>query len=184
MITKIKNKLKQRAFKRAQIKEYYRSLPSAYDNKIISWVAPEHVRHQRGKLWKIIISIMLVSAIVFGILYNAWTFSLAVAVFALAYYVIHKEQPQDVEISISDIGIKVGHRKYPFTRIKSFWMIYEPPHIKTLNVKVDGDLAVNINIQLNNQDPSPIREFLIEKIPEKEGHQESFSDIFARLFKI
>ncbi len=109
---------------------------------------------------------------------------MAVSVFVIAYYLIHRDHPKDVEISISDIGIKVGHRKYPFSRIKSFWLMYEPPHIRTLNIKVHGELAVDISIQLNHQDPSKIREFLIEKIPEKEGHQESFSDIFARLLKI
>ncbi len=184
MISKIKNHFKKRAIKKAQIKEYLRSIPSAYDNKIISWVAPEHVRYQRGTLWKVIIGIFLITSIGLGIYYNAWTFSLAVSVFVIAYYLIHRDHPNDVEISISDIGIKVGHRKYPFSRIKSFWLMYEPPHIRTLNIKVHGELAVDISIQLNHQDPSKIREFLIEKIPEKEGHQESFSDIFARLLKI
>ena len=184
MIKKIKNKIKKRKIKNAQIKEYLQSLPSAYDNKIISWVAPEHKRHNRGNLWKIIIFGMILAAIIIGFVHKAWTFSAAIAVFTIVYYLVHKEVPQDVEVSISEIGIKVGNRKYPFTRIKSFWMIYEPPHIKTLHIKVDKEFIVDISIELSHQDPSTIREFLIEKIPEKEGHNESFTDIFARLLKI
>ncbi len=184
MIKKIKNKLEQRKIKKAKLKEYLHNLPSAYDNIVISWTAPEHIRHKRGKLWKVIIAGLLIAAMVLGVTHQAWTFALAIAVFAIVAYIVNREHPKDVKISISDIGIKVGKRKYPFTRIKSFWLIYEPPYIKTLNVNVDGELAVNIAIQLIDQDPSRVREFLIERIPEKEGHNESLTDIFARLLQI
>jgi hypothetical protein len=184
MIKKIKNKFKKRKEKRAQIKEFLKSLPSAYDNVEMSWIAPEYPKHKRGKLWIIIIVGLLLAAIILGVMHKAWTFSLAIGVFAIVYFIIHKQQPSDVEVSISDIGIKVGERKYPFPRIKSFWMVYEPPFIKTLNIKVLDEFAVDIAIELNSQDPSIIRNYLIERIPEKEGNSESLSNIFARLFKI
>lgn len=158
--------------------------PSAFDNAVISWIAPEHIRHKRGRLWKVIVAALLIAAIVTGIAHQAWTFSLAIVVFAIVYYLLNREPAKDVKVSISDIGIKVGKRKYPFTRIKSFWLVYEPPYTKSLYVKVDGELVVDVSIQLNKQDPSEVREFLIEKIPEREGHNQPLAELFSRLLKL
>ena len=63
-------------------------------------------------------------------------------------------------------------------------MIYEPPFVQTLNLRVEGDFVGEITIQLAGQNPSEIREYLISKIPEMDGKSESLSDVFVRLFKI
>lgn len=191
MLKKIKAKYHQHKLKRAQKREArhqqlyeLKNTPSAYDEAILSWVTPEAIRHERGTIWKFLIGIALIFTIAWGIVYNAWTFSLAIGVFAVVYYLIHLEHPKDIEIKISNIGIKVGGRKYPYSRIKAFWLIYEPPYIKTLNLRVSGEMVSDITIQLNGQHPADVRQFLMERIPELEGQSEKLSDIFLRLFKI
>ncbi len=184
MIKKLKEKFKQRKIRIAKEREYLENLPSAFDNTAISWTAPEHIRHNRGKIWKVIVASLLIAAIVTGVVHQAWTFSLAIMVFAIVYYLVNREPTKDVEVSISDIGIKVGRRKYPFTRINSFWLVYEPPYTKSLHIRVDKDLVVDVSIQLCRQDPSEVREFLMEKIPEREGHNQSLTELFSRLLKI
>ncbi|MFA6992631.1 MAG: hypothetical protein WC269_05155 [Candidatus Gracilibacteria bacterium] len=184
MIKKIRNKYKQKKLQRAQKKEYLKTLHSAFDNAVISWVAPEYLRHKRGKIWKVLMTAAVIAAVVIGVLQNAWTFSLAIVTFVAVYYLINREHPKNVEVIVSNIGIKVGERKYPYGKIKAFWINYNPPLVKTLNIRVHGDLALDIAIQLNDQDPSVIREILIEKIPELEGQKENLTDIFLRAFKI
>lgn len=161
-----------------------RNIPSAFDQGKISWIAPEQIQHQRGKLWIFLMIVAVISASVWGIFYNAWTFSIAILAFSGVYALIHMEHPEELEVVISDIGIKVGGRRYAYSKIKAFWVIYEPPFTKTLNIRVDGDLAIDIDIQLNEQDPAEVREFLISKIPELEGKQQSVIKMFLRLFKI
>lgn len=180
MLKRIKAKYHQHKQQLYELK----NTPSAYDEAIFSWVAPEAIKHERGTIWKFFIGAALVFTIAWGIVYNAWTFSLAVGVFAVVYYLIHLEHPKDIEIKISNIGIKVGGRKYPYSRIKAFWIIYEPPYIKTLNLRVTGEMISDITIQLNGQHPADVRQFLMERIPELEGQSEKLSDIFLRLFKI
>ncbi|MEK7547661.1 MAG: hypothetical protein AAB540_02095, partial [Patescibacteria group bacterium] len=158
--------------------------PSEYDKAVISWIAPEMIRHDRGIVWKILVSLISATIIAGGIVYNSWTFSLAVAAFIVVYYLMNLEHPKDVEIKLSEIGIKVGTRKYPFSRIRFFWIIYEHPYVKTLNLRIVGELVADITIQLNHQNSSEVRNFLIEHIPELEGQSEKITDIFLRLFKI
>jgi len=191
MLKKIKSKYQEGKLKRAQNKEARRehlyklhNEPTAFDNVVLSWVAPEAIRHERGKKWKVIMSLLVIVSTVGGIYYNAWTFSLVILTFAFVYGTIKLEHPKDVEVKISEIGIKIGGRKYAFGRIKAFWVIYEPPYVKTLNIRVQGKFNEDITIQLNGQDPSEVREYLLEKIPEMEGQDEKFTDIVLRIFKI
>jgi hypothetical protein len=191
MLHKIKTKYQQHRLRKAQKKEerkrqidQIRNTPTAYDHAHISWIAPEAIIHERGPTWKIVTSLVVLGAIIWGIYTGAWTFSLVVAVFAVTYSLIHLQHPRAVEIKISDIGIKVGYRKYNYSQIKSFWLIYDPPYVQTLNIRVSGQIVDDITIQIRDQSPSEIREFLMTKIPELEGQTEKLSDIFLRLFKI
>ncbi len=192
MFTKIKTKIKtlksnfiQKRKEKNEKRYLLLNKPSEYDNAVLSWVAPETIKHEkRGILWKILIFLLVLSAILWGFYNNAWTFSVAIITFVIVYYLVNLEHPKDVEVKISEIGIKVGARKYSFNKIKAFWIIYEPPYVNTLNIRVFGEMSSDITIQLGAQNPAPVREFLIGKIPELEGQSEKLSDIFFRILKI
>lgn len=184
MIRKIKAHFTKRKLKKAQEKEYLNTLPSYYDHSEIAWEAKEYLTPQRGIAWKIVMTLLLLAIFAFGMFYEALSFSIAMLVFALVYYIVHRKKPQDVEISLSKVGIKVGKRKYPYAKIKSFSLHYEPPYFKALKIRVEGDLAAEIVIQLGEQNPAEVREFLLNKIPELTGRNESLTEIFLRLLKI
>jgi hypothetical protein len=188
---KVKSKIQTHRLKRAQRKEEKRQKhyllhnhPTAFDHAILSWVAPETIKHERGTIWKIGMSIIVIALVIYAIRTGAWTFALAIVTAAVTYWLVHLEHPKEVEIVISDIGIKVGTRKYSFGKIRAFWLIYHPPYVSTLNIKVSDEIVGEITIELGSQNPSHVREVLIEKIPELEGKSESFSDILIRLLKI
>ncbi|MBP9838243.1 MAG: hypothetical protein KBC84_05975 [Proteobacteria bacterium] len=191
MLHKIKTKYQQHRLKRAQKREVrkrqidqIRNTLSAYDDAQIYWNASEAVIHERGPTWKVIMGIIILASIIGGIYFDAWTFSLAVAALTIAYTVVHLQRPKAIDIKISDIGIKVGYRKYAYSQIRSFWLLYDPPYVATLNIRVNGQVIDDITIQLGNQSPAEVREFLMTKIPELEGQSEKLSDILLRLFKI
>ncbi len=184
MLHKIKTKYQEHRLKRARQLEQIRNTPSAYDEAHISWIAYEAVYHQRGTIWKVVMGIVILLAIVGGIYYDAWTFSLAVAALAVTYSLVHLEHPRAVEIKISDIGIRVGYRKYSYSQIRAFWILYDPPYVQTMNIRVNGKVIDDITIQLGNQSPAEVRDFFMTKIPELEGQTEKLSDILLKLFKI
>jgi len=191
MVSKLKEKYNKHKLHRAQKKESRQQLlhevknaPSSYDNAVFSWVAPEYVMHDRGLVWKISMILLVVIVAALSLHFQAWSFALVVVVFSAVYALIHLQHPRNIEIKISEIGVKVGYKKYTFTKIRAFWFIYEPNYVETLNLRVEGNFTGEITIQLAGMDPAPIRDFLINKIPELEGKTESFSDVLIRLFKI
>ncbi len=180
MLQKIKTKIRDSRLERANIL----SAPSAFDNVLIGWIAPEVVRHQRGAAWKTIAILIFLMGTISAFLYDSWTFGMAIFACGAVYYIEHLEHPKDVEIKISDIGVKMGSKKYAYSKIKSFWIIYDPPYVATLNMRVMGHYPGIVTIQLHGQDPAELREFLISRIPELPGQNEALSDIFIRIFKI
>lgn len=173
---KAKNRLKRRP--EAPKKD------TPYDKAHLSWISPEMIHHKRGKVWKWVVGSIFVATVIGAFLLGAWSFSLALIAFAVSYFLVHLEPPKNLEVKISDLGIKVGDRQYPYSKIQTFWVLYEPGQVKTLNIKVTDRLIKDIVIQLGEQDPAEVREFLLTKIPELEGQTEKISDLFLRLFKI
>ncbi|KKP36609.1 MAG: hypothetical protein UR27_C0016G0006 [Candidatus Peregrinibacteria bacterium GW2011_GWA2_33_10] len=156
----------------------------AYDNAVISWETPQFIKHQKGKLWFVIGALIVFSFVIWGLVNNSWTMSIAFLAFAAVYYISHLKEPKIITIKISQIGIKIGADFYPYSSIKYFWIIYKPPYVQTLHLKLSLNTFSEIEIQLSGQDPSEIRDYLLRQIPEIEGKEESFSSVFARLTRL
>lgn len=157
---------------------------SYYDDHKISWQSPEFLQYKRGLAWKLTALVSILAFAALGYLYLSWTFSLAIVTFAIVYYLLDRKDPKILEVVVSDIGIKVGSRKYPYSKIQGFWIIYNPPYVSTLNLRIKGNALHDVEIQLVNQNPAEIRELLLDKIPEYEGKEESFIDILLSLLRI
>jgi len=129
-------------------------------------------------------AVTLLTAIGSALMGN-WSFTLAILAFGGVYYYLQEHHPpQNIQITISKMGIKVGSEIYPFTHIQAFWIFYHPPFIKTLNLRVHKKFFSDVIIQLENEDPAEIRRFLSGEIPEWEGKSERFSEVIIRLLKL
>ncbi|PIZ75638.1 hypothetical protein COY05_03580 [Candidatus Peregrinibacteria bacterium CG_4_10_14_0_2_um_filter_38_24] len=184
MISKIASHLRDRKIKNAQRREMERNSESSFDSAVLSWTAPEFVKYKRGITWRIVVATVMISLILFGYFYNAWTFSLAVIVFAIVYGVVNRKEPKDVQVVLSEIGIKVGYRKYPYGLIKDFCIVYEPPYTSELHLRVSNDLAHEVVIQLWSQNPAEARNYLLRHLTEKRDHKEALSNALLKLFKL
>jgi len=158
--------------------------PSAFDQAIISWEAPEYIQHEKGWKWFLAAGIAVLLLAVYSAVTGNWTLVIAILVMSALYVKLHFELPKPIEIIISKAGVKAGRKHIPFQDIKSFWIIYEPPHVKTLNLKMNKTFQQDVTIQLGNQDPGDLREFLCAQVREIEGKKESFADTLIRIFKL
>jgi hypothetical protein len=156
-----------------------------YDRAVFTWIAPEYIQHPKSKSWFLGAAVISIVVVILDILTNNLTMALAVVVLAAVYYYVHTHHPpKDIKITVSRMGIKVGNMIFPYSSIQAFWIIYTPPHITTLNLRVKEHFFSDINIQLNHEDPVPIREFLCGQIPEWEGKGERLGDVILRLLKL
>ncbi|MCA9373762.1 hypothetical protein KC725_01240 [Candidatus Peregrinibacteria bacterium] len=151
---------------------------------LFAWTAPEFIQQQRGPRWFLIAGIVVLIAVLYALLTRNWTMAVAIIVLAAVYeYTRRQHPPKEIEISISELGIHVGHMFFPYSNVERFWMFYENG-IKTLHLRVHKRFFSDVVIQLEDQDPVAIREYLVGQIPEWEGKHERLSDIILRLLKL
>ena len=158
------------------------NINSFEDNYLISWKAPEFIFHKKSLAWHASIIIFNVMIITILALMKQW---LSIPVFLLLGFLLFKYaevKPRMIEIGISNIGVKVGDNFYPYNRLKSFWLVYEPP-IKTLNFETTKRFTSLISIQLEDADPFLIKSILKDHILEELERTEDFIGKIARLLK-
>lgn len=154
------------------------------EHAVISWIAPEYIQHNKDKKWYLIAFIICAVSVILALILDNWTMALAIITFAGVYhYVQTTHPPKDIAIIITELGIHIGELFIPFSHINAFWIIYSA-HNKTLNLHVKNRIYSEYIIQLNGQNPSGVRNYLLGQIAEWEGKQERFIDIVLRLFKL
>jgi hypothetical protein len=155
-----------------------------YGTTLLSWKAPEYQYYERSRLWYMLMGIVSVSLIVYGILANSLSFSIVIVLLVGVFTLTHKEKPKIVDIVITDTGLCFDHRFYPYEDLKIFWIIFDPPHVKTLNFRTSRISTRELGIQLGDQNPAEIRALLSTQMPEWKNRTETLSEVLIRIFKL
>ncbi len=157
------------------------------ENKIpdtLTWTANSHVQQKRSMLWYfffILASIGLISYAVYtGSILTGVTF----AIIMLVLLVISNPKPREVVYSITKTDVKVGNLSYPYKIIKKFWINYNPPHIKVVNLETSAYLNNRVIIQLGKQDPTIVKIMLSKYLHEDIDKEDSLIETLARRLKI
>lgn len=144
------------------------------------WEPLEFREAPRNDNWYLWLGIAAAILITISILTK--TYIVAVTFFLLAVVlVMFAQKPvKRMKVRITDTGIEVRGRFYPYHTLKQFWVFYDPPHLTTLNFSQREKISLNINIELEEQDPVAIRDLLLQYLPEDENKEEDFVDTVAR----
>ena len=86
-------------------------------------------------------------------------------------------------LTITSGGIKLANQNIPWKDITKFWIIYQPPEVKTLPCDLSL-LMPQISIPLEQQNPVQLRELLLKYVPEDLTKQEESNvDALSRILK-
>lgn len=157
----------------------------AYDNAILNWRAPEYVHHEKSILWFIIAGVIAAGFVVYDLMSGGWSFSIAIIVFCGTYYLFYRHSPNIVEVKISKMGIKIGRHCFPYSHLKSFWIVYDPPFVKKLYFRMSSKFKPDISIALEEfTDPTELRTVLSSHLTENKGQHEPLADTLVRVFRL
>lgn len=155
-----------------------------HERVVLAWTASEYIQHKKSARWYLGAAIFLLLMLVWGIYGGNWSMILALLVFGAVYEYLHAHHPpKQIKIKISELGVSAGEMFYPFSHIQAFWIIYQHG-LKTLNLRVSKHFFSDIIIQLEEEDPVKVRQYLVGQIPEWEGKEEKLSDQILRLLKL
>jgi len=163
----------------------YTPHPGNLHNKLrMEWKTPEFIHHEKSKTWFLMAGLLIVALIAYALYTNSATMAIVFIVLAGVYYLTHNQQPKIIDIKITDLGIFVDQAFHPYNQINSFWIVYHPPFVHTLNFRLGTKGRPRITIQLNQQNPVEVRKALAKEIPEVEGEGESMTEMVTRMLRL
>lgn len=104
--------------------------PSMVADQPVTWSAQEYVHIDKGPIWFIIFSLLVLAIIALDIfILHAWTVTLLVVVIAVTLVVYIRRPPRTLTYALSvQQGLYVGERLYHFDEFKSFGIIKDGDH--------------------------------------------------------
>lgn len=152
---------------------------------IHEWMVKEYSRVNRGPWWYIT---MITLGIIF-VVYALWTdnflFALIVILFGIILYLQSNQESPEVVFAITDLGVVVGHKFYTFREFNSFYIIYQPPEVKTLFLQTKSAFRPIVRVPLEDMNPVEVRSTLLQYLEEDvEKQEEPLGDLVSRRWKI
>lgn len=149
------------------------------------WTIKEYDQHERGVWWHVITITLAIVLVGYGLWTDNFMFSLIIILGAIILYLQSYQPPQKLPFAITELGIAVGNRFYTYHELTAFYIVYQPPRVKTLFLETKSSIRPRIRVPLTDQHPVEIRHTLQEFLEEDlEVEEEPTSDMIAREWKL
>lgn len=140
---------------------------------LLSWKIPEHIRHQRGRLWYFLTAIVGGFLIIYGVLTNNFLFALIVILFGIVTGLLHMQEPPIIDFAITSEGVNLGGKTIEYKDISSFWLIIKPEEqVKSLHLRTKIFWYPLLSVPLEDTDPEAARSVLSKYIQEDTSEKE------------
>jgi hypothetical protein len=154
-------------------------------NTLLNWHFPEFEKYERTPAWYIALFIIAGALLVYAILSESFLFAVIIVMSTIIILLWHRKEPAELDINIMEAGIEIGNKFYMYKEIKSFFIIYEPPHVTTLFIQLKTNTKPRISIPLNGQNPVKVRDLLLNFVEEDvDKNDEPGSDYLVRALKL
>ena len=155
-----------------------------YGKTLLNWEVADYPAHARGTAWYIGVMGVGLALLIWALATRSFLFAFLLIIVAviMATHALHP--PRQYAFAIVERGIILGRKFYPWKDLERFWIVYEPPEVKTLYLEFGG-LRPRLPVPLGNTDPNRVRALLKDLIAEDTSKtEEPLSDWFARVLKI
>jgi hypothetical protein len=147
---------------------------------LMQWSAPEFVYYEKNRTWYLIVVIVFAALIAYAVYSQSFLMGIAFFVAGAIFYLYAQKKPATLDIKITENGIQYHDRLFPYEDLKGFWITYDPPEHKYLNVATKYLLVPKLSILLTDQDPVALRKILIEELPEDKRLEDGAADHLGR----
>jgi uncharacterized membrane protein YobD (UPF0266 family) len=138
----------------------------------ISWQAPEFRHYQKGYAWYVTLAAMSILIVGYFAVNQDYFAAVCLAIMAGFIYFFARQAPQVVVIELNQSGIAFGELFFPYKQIKHFWIVYNNTH-RTINLHTTAMLNNMMILELEDQDPETVRQFLLRHVPEHSETEET-----------
>ncbi len=149
------------------------------------WTIQEYEQPERGAPWYVVMILLGMSIVAYALFTGNFLFALIIILFAIILFLRAHQEPAQVRFQITDLGVTVGSRFYPYLELEDFYLIYNPPEVKTLFLHPKSVWRPILRVPLLDKNPLEVKHSLREFLPENmEKEEEPLSDKFARNWRL
>lgn len=143
------------------------------NQKNITWQAPEFRHYPKNVGWYITLVSISVLVIAFFVIVESDIFAaVSLGLITILIILFSRQSPRLVNVELNSKGIKFDNLHYPYKQLKYFWVVNNPRH-KTIIFHTTAFLNNTLILELEDQDPEKIREFLLQYLPEHHETEET-----------
>jgi hypothetical protein len=149
-----------------------------------SWTFSEIPQYQRDRKWYIWGALIAAALLFFSLVTFNLLFALIIIMSAMII-MLFQRQAKSVDFKITEDGIIVNNDFFGYKNLRNFYIIYNPPEVKTLYFEPKSVFNPRIPIYLDEQNPVEVRQVLKQYLEEDlERENEPVSDQISRIFKL
>ncbi len=155
------------------------------NNHVFEWEGKEHEFDNKPQEWYWALGIIAAASITASIMFDNYLLALVLLTAAFAIGLQAAKEPSVHSFKLSEKGLMIDHRIYPFDLIHSFSVLEYIDETKapSLSIKTKSLLAPHFLIPLNDVDADKVYAFLFAYIDEGE-HEETFIDRFVDFLRL
>ncbi|MCH7883114.1 hypothetical protein IIA95_01720 [Patescibacteria group bacterium] len=146
---------------------------------LLSWSAPEYEYTAKSREWYWVVGILATAFVVVAILIGNFLFAIFIILTGFTIALYGARRPKVVAFALTHRGIQIADRLYPYDTLKSFWIRYDPPRKKEIDITSKKIIMPRLTIPLADTDPNEARNILIRSLKEEET-EESLSEAIAK----
>jgi len=151
----------------------------------ITWTALSHSQYKRSSSWYLGFILISAALILYAIFVDHNILTLVMfGLMIIIVFTFSLQKPVKINYKLTKLGVHADEAFYPYSIIKKFWIIYQPPLNKSVNFKTTAYINNNLRWDLADQNPVEIKQFLAEHIDEDLDQREGLSEALARSLKI
>lgn len=154
------------------------------NGEYLAWQVAEYPHYEHSFWWYAGLIIVSLGLLIYALWTHNLLFAFIIVMFVIVFWIHSGREPAKLKFALTMDGVILGERKYPWKNFERFYIIYEPPEIKTLYLQFSG-LRPHLCIFLEDKNPVEVRKILLQFLKEDMSKtEEPISDWIGRLFKI
>ena len=149
-------------------------------SKEMSWQAPEFVHYSKSAAWFAVLALVGAALVLYALWQKDFLTAVLFVLLFLTVFYFSRKRPKTLTIKLAAHGVNFSGVHLPWQKIQTFWIVYDPPEVKTLNFETAAYFNRILTLQLGDADPLEIRAFLLAYLPEELDREEQLSDKISR----
>lgn len=155
--------------------------PTQPEEEPVHWQAHEYIHHDKSPLWFIVFTvavIILIAAAIF--LIQSVTFAVLVPVMAVALLVYSHRPPRILNYTLSQQGLHINDRLYPFAQFKGFGVIHDGDEYSVMLIPIKR-FQPGVSVYFPEEAGEAIVDMLGARLPMQELHLDAVDKIIRKL---